>query len=206
MIATTTQDRFMLWVDAVGAFWMCLGDEVLLGQPTERGYGPDVPILADLSARHARIRRDGEGYVLEPIRSVRLGDRPAVRPTMLLDGDRIELGINVRLRFWHPHPLSATVRLDFESRHRTFPAADAVILMAEMCLLGPSAGSHVVCPAWRQNVLISRGKDGLWCRSDGELRVDGRPRQGPVRLAECHRIAGPGFSFAWEAIRPRGEL
>ena len=26
-------DRFLLWVDAVGGYWICLGDEILLGQP-----------------------------------------------------------------------------------------------------------------------------------------------------------------------------
>ena len=29
---------------------------------------PDVPILADLSRRHAVVRRDAEGYVIEPVR------------------------------------------------------------------------------------------------------------------------------------------
>ena len=36
----------------------------------------DVPILADLSSRHARIRRDGEGYLIEALREVRVDGRP----------------------------------------------------------------------------------------------------------------------------------
>ncbi|MHC4176980.1 MAG: FHA domain-containing protein, partial [Planctomycetota bacterium] len=55
-------ERFMLWVDAVGGFWVCLADEITLGQPVRAGLA-DVPILADISSRHARIRRDGEGYL-----------------------------------------------------------------------------------------------------------------------------------------------
>ena len=67
-------DRFMLWVDAVGGFLVCSADEVTLGQPV-RCETCDVPILADIYSRHARIRRDGEGYLIEAIGEVRV-DRP----------------------------------------------------------------------------------------------------------------------------------
>ena len=40
-------DNFMLWVDAVGGFWVCMADEVLLGQPVRSG-SVDVPILGDI--------------------------------------------------------------------------------------------------------------------------------------------------------------
>ena len=68
-------DRFLLWIDAVGGYWVCLGNEVMLGQP-EGGRAVDVPILGDLSTRHARIRRDGDGYLIEALHEVRIDDRP----------------------------------------------------------------------------------------------------------------------------------
>ena len=55
--------RFVSWIDEVGGFLICLGDEVLLGQPSGTN-GADIPLLADLSRRHAFIRREGEAYVL----------------------------------------------------------------------------------------------------------------------------------------------
>ncbi len=67
--ATAKNDRFLMWVDAVGGFWVCLGDQITLGQPAVEGRA-DVPILGDLSKRHARIRRDGEGYLIEAFRPV----------------------------------------------------------------------------------------------------------------------------------------
>ena len=45
-----TLDRFLLWVDAVGGYWVCLTDEILLGQPV-RSARVDVPLLGDLSGR-----------------------------------------------------------------------------------------------------------------------------------------------------------
>ena len=35
-------DRFMLWVDAVGGYWVCLADELIVGQPGVRA-GPIFP-------------------------------------------------------------------------------------------------------------------------------------------------------------------
>ena len=61
-------DRFLIWVDAVGGYWVCLGDEVLMGQPVQSDQ-VDIPLLGDLSGRHARIRRDGEGYLIEAIKA-----------------------------------------------------------------------------------------------------------------------------------------
>src|SRR5512141_104790 len=76
--------NFLLWIDAVGGFWVCTGETVTLGQPDEgRDNSPDVPILGDLSHRHARIRRDGENYLIEAIRDVRIDGRPMVPLTAL---------------------------------------------------------------------------------------------------------------------------
>ena len=57
-----------------------------------------MPILGDLSSRHARIRRDGEGYLIEALRRG-AGRRPAGASDvgLLRDGSRIELGEAVRL-------------------------------------------------------------------------------------------------------------
>ena len=81
----------MLWIDAVGGYWVCLADELIVGQPGDSG-GADIPILADISARHARIRRDGEGYLIDAFREVRVGGRPVDATELLTDGSRIEIG------------------------------------------------------------------------------------------------------------------
>jgi len=192
-------DKFMLWVDAVGGFWVCLGDTVVLGQPVPCGSA-DVPILADISSRHARIRRDGEGYLIEAIREVRLDGRAVSQLGSLAHGSKIQLGEAVRLVFRRPHPLSATARLDFASHHRTQPSADAVLLMAEACILGPKPHCHVVCRDWPAEVILYRQADELYCRTAGALEIDGvnYKEWGPV--TRNSRIAGDGFSLSLEAI------
>jgi hypothetical protein len=187
----------LLWIDAVGGFLVCLDDEVVLGQPAG-GPSIAVPILADLSRRHAVIRREAGAYVLEPIQKVSIDGRVATGPTLLANGQTIQLGDAVRIRFTRPHALSATSRLDFLSHHKMQPSADAVLLMADSCVLGPSAHCHVPCRDWPQDVVLYRQGDHLQCRSAAALTVDGEAKSGAIDVQPGERVEGDSFSFTWE--------
>lgn len=196
----TQADRFLLWIDSVGGFWVCTKDAVTLGQPGCHG-DVDVPILGDLSRRHARVRRDGEGYLIEAFRETRVDGRPVDSVASLVDGSMIELGHGVRLVFRRPNALSATVRLDFASRHHTEPRTDGVLLMADSCILGPKEHSHVVCPDWPKEVILYRHQGGLFCRTHGTMEVDGvccEDRGGP--LSPNAQIVCERFSLGLEAL------
>ncbi len=138
MIGRANSERFLLWIDAVGGYWVCLGDEITLGQPDARGTA-DVPILGDLvePARLHPPRRRGLPDRGDGGRSASTAARCATSA-----GSATAAGFSwaasVRLVFRRPHPLSATARLDFVSRHRTQPSTDAVLLMADACVLGPN--------------------------------------------------------------------
>lgn len=196
-MSARSNERLMLWVDAVGGYWVCLADTVVLGQPSAEAR-VDVPILGDLCSRHARIRRDGEGYLIEAIHSTRVDGRPVPRVAPLGDGSIITLGDSVWLRFRRPHALSATARLDFLSRHRTEPGADAVLLMADSCVLGPSPTSHVHCRHWPHELVLYRHDDALYCRSRAAFEVDGVECHGRARVGRNSQITGERFAVAIE--------
>ena len=191
-------DRFMLWIDAVGGYRVCLGDQITLGQPGRQTT--DVPILGDLSMCHARMRRDGEGYLIEALRDVSVDGSPVRDFAWLGDGSRLQLGESVRLAFRRPHALSGTVRLDFLSRHRTQPSADAVLWMADTCILGPRPRCHVVCRDWPCDVILYRDGEELFCRTGGTFEIDKVACNGHGRLSRNSRIEGDGFSFNLEVI------
>ena len=191
--------RFLLWVDAVGGYWVCLGDEVVLGQPIS-SCRVDVPILGDVSGRHAVIRRDSEGYVIEALRDVKINGRRIEKTALLTDGARVQLGDSVRFLFRRPLALSATARLEFQSRHRTHPSTDAVILMADACVLGPKPQSHVPCRDWPREVVLFRHEGGLCCRTAGSFEVDGLRHRERGVIHRNSRIVGDGFSLSLEAI------
>jgi tetratricopeptide (TPR) repeat protein len=191
--------RFLLWVDGVGGYLVCEDAEVVLGQPTDEGR-VDVPILGDVSRRHATIRRDGEGYLITPRRPTRIDGRAIEGIAWLADGNLIELGDAVKLRFRRPHPLSATARLEFVSRHRTQPAADAVLLLADSLVLGPGASCHVPCRDWSRDVVLGRYGNDLFCRAPGAFQVDGASHAGQARLTRGSRVSGEDFSLTLENL------
>ncbi|HOM15895.1 MAG TPA: FHA domain-containing protein [Thermoguttaceae bacterium] len=193
-------ERFLLWIDAVGGYLICLKDTVVLGHASG-GAEVDVPILAAISHVHARLRRDQEGYLLEPIQEVWVDGRQVDKAAWLRDGSRIQLGTSLRLRFRLPHPLSATARLEFLSPHRTEPRTDAVLLMAETCLLGRPSNCHIVCPQREKPVVLFRRQGGIYCRTEGWLELDGVTYQdhaGPFRATS--RLRAEHLSLGVEAF------
>lgn len=192
-------ERYMLWIDEVGGFLVCLANTVTLGQPSP-GLGVDIPILADVSSRHATIVREGEGYLLTPHRETRLDGQLLERSTTLRDGQLLELARGVLLRFCIPHAWSRTARLDFASRHRTLPMADGILLMADSCVLGRSAGAHVSCKGFSHDVVIFRRDDSLYCRSSVEFKVDGAAGVKESLLTPGIRVEGDSFGLSLEKI------
>jgi hypothetical protein len=160
----------------------------------------DVPILGDLSGRHARIRRDGEGYLIEALREVYVDGRRVEHTALLGHACKVQLGDAVRLGFRRPHALSATARLDFLSRHRTEPTVDAVLLMADTCVLGPKPHSHVVCRDWPSEVVLYRQEGELFLRSPGVLEVDGARVRDRGLLGCSSRVVGSHFSLSLEPL------
>lgn len=211
---TSRSPRFLLWVDAVGGYLVCLGDEIVIGQ-AHPGNQVDVPLQADIRRRHVSIRREGEGYVLDPLLSgdsgiannaavrqarVRIDGKEVKSPALLNDGDEFELGEGVRLRFRKPHALSASARLEILSHHRTHPFADAVLLMAESAVLGPKWQNHVICRDWTTDVVLYRQEENLFCRAMQSLEIDGQLQEGRGRLSVRSRIVGPDFSLSLEPV------
>jgi FHA domain len=196
---TEKPNRALLWVDAVGGFLVCLDDTITIGQPSS-GESLAVPILADLSRRHAVIRRDAGAYVLEPLQRTLVDGREIKSPTVLADNQLIQLGDNVRIRFNKPHALSATAKLTLESHHKTQPSADAILLMADSCVLGPNRHCHVRCRNWQRDVVVYRQNDQLFCRADEPLSVDGVQATGRSEIQSGARVEGEDFSFAWESL------
>src|SRR5262249_21921143 len=140
--------RFLLWVDGVGGYLICMDDRVVLGRAGPDSHA-DVPLMGDLSRNHATIVRNGEGYLLQPHQASFVNGKPVAEQVVLRDGDVIRLGSTVELEFRQPSPVSATARLEIVSRHRLPLAVDGVLLMAETCIVGGAGAgqAHIPAPA-----------------------------------------------------------
>ncbi|WP_145058938.1 FHA domain-containing protein [Lignipirellula cremea] len=192
--------RFLLWIDGVGGYLVCRQKEVLIGQ-ARPGSAADIGLLGDLTREHARIRRDGEEYLIEPLAELRQNGQPRQGVGPLIDGDELELG-GVRLRFTRPHALSATARLEFVGRRRIQPTVDAILLMAESCVLGPNWHNHVVCRDWTDDVVLFQQGDRLQCRRAGPFTIAGRSCEGLGQLSPTAHVTAEDFSFSLESLPP----
>jgi len=192
------ESRFVLWVDGVGGYLVCLGGEITIGQAVP-GTDVEVPIQGDLSRQHARIRRD-DGYLIEPLQRVRIDGKDVRETTLLSDGDEIELGEGVRMRFRQPHALSATARLELVSGHRTQPSADGILLMAESCVMGPKWQNHVICRDWSSDVVLYRCEGELFCRAMDPIEIDDQYCEGQGKVDTNSHVAGSDFSLSLEDL------
>lgn len=190
--------RFLLWIDGVGGYLICLTQRVTIGQAVPEAT-VDVPLFADVSRHHATLTRDTEGYLLEATRPLDVNGK-VTEKTLLQSGDRITLGASCQLQFRQPVPVSATARLDLTSGHRLPQAVDGVILMADTLVLSAGTQAHATVPDLRQPVVLFRQKGGLGVRHAGPFTVDGQKCEERGQLGPTARVVGEDFSFALEPV------
>lgn len=195
--ATAPPKRFLLWIDGVGGYLICLGSRVTFGQATAIG-SVDVPLLADVSRNHATVTRDGEGYVVESVRPLQVNGQTVGKVT-LQPGDRVTLGAACQFKFLLPVPVSTSARLELVSGHRLPLSVDGILLMSETLVLGSGPQTHVPLGDVAKPVILFRDKEGLGVRYGGEFRINGRPANERESLPANATVQGPDFSFAVEA-------
>ncbi|HEX3446756.1 MAG TPA: FHA domain-containing protein [Isosphaeraceae bacterium] len=197
--AAGPKGRFLLWVDAVGGYLVCLDDQVVLGRAGPDSHA-DVPLMGDLSRNHASLIRNGESYLLRAHHPSFVNGKPVADEAVLRDGDVIRLGSTVELEFRQPSPVSATARLSILSRHRLPLAVDGVLLMAETCIVSSALQAHIPAPALSNPVVLYRQAGVLWCRAAGAFDVDGRTCASRAPLTLQSSVLGDGFSFSLEPL------
>lgn len=162
------------------------------------GNTVDIPVFGDLSRQHAILVRDDEGYLIRSDRELSVNGRP-VKQSPLRHGDAIRLGRSVELRFSTACPASETARMNLTSAHRLQLSLAGILLMAETCVLGPSARANVQVPSSGQAILYRQGGE-LWCRTDGTVEIDGRSYEGRGPLRWCSRVTLGDLSFSLEPL------
>ena len=186
-----------LWIDGVGGYRICMGDEWVMGQAVP-GNQVDLTILGDLSRRALALRRSGRDYFLQPWQEVSIDQQPIDRPSLLRDGSEINVGDRVRFSFQLPNPWSSSAILTLLSNHRWQPSVDGVVLLADSLVLGANEGSHIVCPFWNKELVIYRDGTKLFCRSPYDLQVNQQIRSGEFELRAGDKIRSDDLSFGLE--------
>jgi len=203
--------QFLLWVDGVGGYLVCLNAKVTIGQATAE-TPTDIRLFAPIASLHAEIHRDEAGhYVLQPSRDTYLNDEPATK-AVLKCGDRIALGSACRLVFRKPSALSSTAQLDVVSGHRQPWAVNGILLMDRTLILGTGGDAHVALPPFALEddedyedvrILLHGTETGLALKCPGRFKVDNRPHEDKAPLPLPAGIVTPHYAFSVEPIGPR---
>jgi hypothetical protein len=193
------RERFLLWVDGVGGFLVCLAPRVLLGHgATESDV--DIPILADVARQHAWLERDSHGYVVEAARPVQVNDQKVTGKALLRHGDLITLGKTCQFSFAQAVPVSASARLDLVSGHRLWRALHGVLLMAETLVLGPGPAVHVHVADLPEPLVLFRQKTGLAVHYPREFSLNGSVEKNRCPFEPGSRVTVEEMSFALERL------
>ena len=200
-VTTNHCERYVLWIDGVGAWQVCVGESFLIGGPTLEHESADICLMANLSRRHAPLTRNNEEWLIQPHAPAVVSGRTASDRALLKTGDQIQLGDRVRLGFRIPNVLSGSAVIDFESQHRPAQSVNGIILMTDTCLLGPRRDHHVCCADWSDLVVLYRQDGQLRCRSKMALKVnDTRVRDSAV-LNDGAVVSGDDLRFRIERMR-----
>ena len=195
----TTFERFLVWIDGVGGYLVCGEAEHQLGQAIA-DTDVAIPLRADIDRQHAIIKSVDGNHVLKPLGTVHIDERRIDQPVVLNSGQVFRMGQLVAIKYRKPHPFSATAVLEFESRHRTFPWSDAVLLAGDTIVMGPQQRNHIVCPKWSEDVVLFRRLGKWYCKSKTKIQIDGVASTPDRALLGNSHIESQEFSFSIEAL------
>jgi hypothetical protein len=201
-VVSVSCDRYMLWIDGVGAWQLCVGSEFLIGGPTRENPSADICLMANLSRRHATLKRIEEDWFIQPHQSTVVSGRSISGPSLLRSGDSICLAERVRLGFRIPSVLAGSAVVDFESHHRPAHSVNGIILMTDSVLLGPRKDYHVCCSEWSDLIVVYRQDGQLRCRSKMSMTVNGERVRDSAVLSDGAIVAGEDFRFRIEKQFP----
>ena len=197
----------LLWIDGVGSWMMFPGERVTIGGPVEPGSSQataDLCVLANLRRQQGTIERSGEAY--------RFTSADLAEELLLADGSDVPLGPDVNMGVRMPSVLSQTASLVPSGRpwprmfagRRTPASIDGLVLLEQVCLMGPGADAHVPCLDWPVTVILFRRNGQLWCRSQDPIQVDGTEHTEACALSDGAVVGGNGWRFRVERIAREG--
>lgn len=196
--------RYLLWVDGVGTWLVLTGQDFVIGAAGPGRDDQDVSLMAGISRKHLTVLRSGESWLIDAVGRTSVDGRPVNGMTSLRDGSRLELHPGVQLQFQQPNPLSGTAVLGFLSGHRPPQRVDGIVLVEQLCLLGPSDDHHIRCPfASTWAALFPRG-DTLWCKSRKGVSIDEGKKEPMQPLRDGAIVETADIRFRVEVLPPPG--
>jgi hypothetical protein len=191
--AGTAMRRLLLHVDGAGSYVILQGDRIDVG-PVSASRPPDLALLTGAGAPSFTISRSDEDYFVTAGTPLDINERAATSK-LLVDGDRIGVGPRCRIEFRRPNAASATAVLRVGGARLPWGGVREAILMDREVVMGASSAAHVRVRECPGAVILQAAQDGLLCRADDVITVDGRAMGRTAKVSEGARVAVGPLSF-----------
>ncbi|QDS91378.1 hypothetical protein FF011L_01070 [Roseimaritima multifibrata] len=162
-------DRWALWVDGAGGFLLITSLSATIGGPASDDEAM-IAVQADLRRREALITRSNGQYQVQAVdgrvapSASASGNRESASPQAVVSlrpEDSFVLGDGVPFKFRLPNPLSGSARLTVDRRYRFRSHVDAILLIDDTLVIGPSADCHIQVPH-AAGKLVLMPKENAW--------------------------------------------
>lgn len=190
-------DRLLLLVDGGGSYLLLRGDSAVIGRTGSDAA--DIPLLSDISERHATVRRIEDDYFVVSDRDVEVGGR-ATRRALLRSGDRLVLGRKAKFDFRVPSRQSATAVLDLSDTTRMPHDVRRVVLLDGHATIGSGPSAHIGCRHAGTSLVVYERPDGLWIRT--KTNGHGPQEAKPLRIGAPVEMLGVSLVLSTWPERP----
>ncbi len=178
-------ERLLILVDGSGSYLLIRNPRASIGRAAT-DHPADIPIVSNLSERHADIARVEDDYFLFANREVNIGGKP-VQQKLLQNGDKIILGKRSKLTFNLPSRKSTSAVLDLSGSGKLPNDVKRIILFDRLATVGRKSNAHIVVTTAAEDLVLYERGGKLWLRH----KVNGRGDDGvPIELDVPFQYAG----------------
>jgi len=197
------ESALLLRVDEGGEFLVLRGETVTIGNL--RDGRADLPVLAAIAGRHARITRSMSFHggmqdsIIAEDGELHVAGRK-VPSHRLQSGDQVQLGQTLRMLYEMPTSRSLTASLQLQGGFQV-AGTDRLLLLKDRgrdgrILIGPGKDVHVRVPAGQGEVEIFASRTGqLRVRCQGGGQIDRKPFRDEHPVSAGATIEAAGISF-----------
>ncbi len=178
-------ERLLVLVDGSGSYLLIRNARASIGRAATDDPA-DIPVVSNLSERHADIARIDDDYFIFANREVNIGGRN-VQQKLLQNGDKIILGRRAKLTFNLPSRKSTSAVLDLAGSGKLPNDVKRVIMFDHLATIGRKSNAHLVVPTASEDLVLYERGGKLWLRH----KVNGRGDPGvPIELDTPFEYAG----------------
>ena len=178
-------ERLLILVDGSGSYLLIRNPRASIGRAATDNPA-DIPIVSNLSERHADIARVDDDYFLFANREVSIGGKP-VQQKLLQSGDKIILGKRSKLTVNLPSRKSTSAVLDLSGSGKLPNDVKRFILFDRLATVGRKSNAHIVVTTAAEDLVLYERGGKLWLRH----KVNGRGDDGvPIELDVPFEYAG----------------